>query len=70
MHVPCCMFISLSNILTKKTQVLCILVITVAHNPLRAAGVPVYTKLIDRKTSHLNNMRGNFRTLGNYLCLF
>ena len=58
--IPCCMFKSLSYILTKKTQVLRILVITVAHNPLRATGVPVYTKLIDRKTSHLKQYERKF----------
>ena len=41
-----------------------ILVITVAHNPLRASTVPVYTnqckQLINRKTSNFKQFEGEF----------
>ena len=37
-----------------------ILVIAVAHNPLRASRVPVYTNLIDYKTSHFKQFEGKF----------
>ena len=49
-----------------------ILVITVAHNPLCASRVPVYTNQCKHswsiiKLHFLNNLKGNFSTLGNYV---
>ena len=37
-----------------------ILVSTVANNPLRASRVPVYTNLIDHKSSHFKQFEDTF----------